>query len=119
MQQTNAMILLLLSSLACLARGTINAAVGHGFLAGKKGGMRPELVANTLARVEDRWRSQAVLFTECNSTLGGSTALDCSHATSAFMKSCSTVVSAVVSGSSGDRDNVKEYLGVVCNEPEL
>jgi len=119
MQQTRAMMLLLLSSLACLARGTINAAVGHGFLSGKKSGMQPELVANTLARVEDRWRSQAVLFTECNSTQGGSATLDCSHATSAFMTSCSTVVNAVISGSSGDRENVKEYLGVVCNEPEL
>jgi len=119
MQQTRAMMLLLLSSLACLARGTINAAVGHGFLSGKKSGMQPELVANTLARVEDRWRSQAVLFTECNSTQGGSAILDCSHATSAFMTSCSTVVNAVISGSSGDRENVKEYLGVVCNEPEL
>merc|ERR1719356_847840 len=110
-------MLLLFSSLACVAQGAINAAVGHGFLSGKKSGMQPELVANTLARVEDRWRSQAVLFTECNST-GGAT-LDCSHATSAFMKSCSTVVSAVISGSSGDRENVKEYLGVVCGEPEL
>jgi len=117
MQRTRAMMLLLFSSLACVAQGTINAAVGHGFLSGKKSGMQPELVANTLARVEDRWRSQAVLFTECNST-GGAT-LDCSHATSAFMKSCSTVVSAVISGSSGDRENVKEYLGVVCGEPEL
>jgi len=119
MQQTRTMMLLLLSSLACLAQGTINAAVGHGFLSGKKSGMQPELVAITLARVEDRWRSQAVLFTECNSTQGGSATVDCSHATSAFMKSCSTVVSAVISGSSGDRENVKEYLGVVCNEPEL
>jgi len=119
MQQTRAMMLLLFSSLACVAQGAINAAVGHGFLSGKKSGMQPELVANTLARVEDRWRSQAVLFTECNSTQGGSATLDCSHATSAFMKSCSTVVSAVISGSSGDRENVKEYLGVVCGEPEL
>lgn len=119
MQRTRAMMLLF-ASLTYLAQGAIHAAAGHGFLSGKKSGMQPELVATTLARVEDRWRSQAVLFTECNSTQGGGSAtLDCSHATLAFMKSCSTVVSAVVSGSSGDRENVKEYLGVVCNEPEL
>lgn len=82
--------------------------------------MQPEVVAHTLVQVEDEWRAQAVSFAECNATLAaGAEAADCSSASQAFQKSCTTVVEAVVKSSSGDRSRVTEYMGVVCGEAEL
>jgi len=77
--------------------------------------MQPAVAAHTLSKVESEWRSQALLFAECKAN-GLS---DCGRAQNIFQKSCSTVVSAVVAASSGDVDTVKEYMGVVCAEPEL
>lgn len=89
----------------------------HSFLASD---MQPEVVARTLVKVEDEWRSQAASFAECNATLSaGSDISECNSAPDAFSKSCSTVVGAVVKASSGDRSHVKEYMGVVCGEVEL
>lgn len=79
------------------------------------GAMQPAVAAHTLSKVENEWRSQALLFAECKAN-GLS---DCGRAQNIFQKSCSTVVSAVVAASSGDVDTVKEYMGVVCAEPEL
>lgn len=79
------------------------------------GAMQPAVAAHTLSKVESEWRSQALLFAECKAN-GLS---DCGRAQNIFQKSCSTVVSAVVAASSGDVDTVKEYMGVVCAEPEL
>lgn len=82
--------------------------------------LQPEVVAHTLVRVEDEWRAQAASFEECNATLSvGSDISECNSAPTAFQKSCSTVVSAVVKSSSGDRSHVKEYMGIVCGESEL
>jgi flagellar biosynthesis GTPase FlhF len=77
--------------------------------------MQPEVVARTLSEVEDEWKSQAASFAECNTT----EASECGGAPEAFSKSCSTVVSAVVQASSGDRSSVKEYMNTVCGESEL
>jgi len=77
--------------------------------------MQPEVVARTLSEVEDEWKSQAASFAECNSTQTS----ECGGAPEAFSKSCSTVVSAVVQASSGDRSSVKEYMNTVCGENEL
>jgi len=77
--------------------------------------MQPEVVARTLSEVEDEWKSQAASFAECNST----TSSECGNAPEAFSKSCTTVVSAVVQASSGDRSSVKEYMNTVCGESEL
>jgi len=77
--------------------------------------MQPEVVARTLSEVEDEWKSQAASFAECNTTETS----DCGAAPDAFSKSCSTVVSAVVQASSGDRSSVKEYMNTVCGENEL
>jgi pyruvate/2-oxoglutarate dehydrogenase complex dihydrolipoamide acyltransferase (E2) component len=77
--------------------------------------MQPEVVARTLATVEDEWKSQAAKFVECNATQ----VEDCSASPNAFSRSCSVVVSAVVQASSGNLANVKEYMGTVCGEPEL
>jgi len=76
--------------------------------------MQPEVVARTLSEVEDEWKSQAAVFAECNSNT-----TDCGNAPEAFSKSCTTVVSAVVQASSGDRSSVKEYMNTVCGENEL
>jgi flagellar biosynthesis GTPase FlhF len=82
--------------------------------------MQPEAVAHTLVQVEDEWRAQAASFAECNATLAeGSDISECDSAPEAFRKSCATVVSAVVKASSGNRGNVKEYMGIVCGESEL
>merc|ERR1719408_793980 len=82
--------------------------------------MQPEAVAHTLVQVEDEWRAQAASFAECNATLTeGSDISECNSAPDAFQKSCATVVSAVVKASSGNRGNVKEYMGIVCGESEL
>jgi len=80
------------------------------------GTMQPAVVAHTLSRVEMEWRSQALQFVECKADTARS---DCGLMQRAFQKSCGTVVNAVVAASSGDRNTVKEYMGVVCNEPEL
>jgi len=96
-----------LSALAISGATALSA--GRGFLA-QNAEMQPDRVAKTLMRVEQEWRSQAIAFSEC------SAGEDCSGAAAAFQKSCSTVVSAVVQASSGDRDNVVEYMHDVCTE---
>jgi len=80
------------------------------------GAMQPTVAASTLSRVETEWRSQALQFVECKAD---ATRSDCGLMQSAFQKSCSTIVNAVVAASSGDRETVAEYMAVVCNEPQL
>jgi len=79
------------------------------------GAMQPTVAARTLSKIESEWRSQALLFAECQADGHN----DCGRVQSSFQKSCGTVVTAVVAASSGDRDTVHEYMDVVCNEPEL
>jgi len=93
------------------ARGSKN----NGFLAAVNR-MQPTVAAHSLARVEGQWRSEVLQFSECNAE---SSHGDCAQSQKAFEKSCSTIVTAVVAASSGDCDTVKEYMGVVCDEPEL
>lgn len=82
--------------------------------------MQPQVVAHTLLRVEDEWRSQAAAFAECNATLtDASDTTECNGAPDSFQKSCSTVVSAVVQASNGDRQVVSEYMSDICGEAEL
>lgn len=81
--------------------------------------LQPEIVAHTLLKVEDEWRAQASSFAECNATLLAGDSSDCNSASNAFLKSCSTVVEAVVKSSNGDRSHVQEYMGIVCGEVEL
>jgi len=79
------------------------------------GAMQPTVAARTLSKVESEWRSEALLFAECQADHHA----DCGRLQSSFQKSCGTVVNAVVAASSGDRDTVNEYMGVVCNEIDL
>lgn len=81
-------------------------------------GMQPEVVARTLSHVEDEWKAQAAVFTECKDTAGmpGATIVNCNDAPSSFSKSCGTVVGAIIQGSGGDKDVAKEYMGDVCTQ---
>lgn len=88
----------------------------RGFLT-NSGGMRPDVVAATLVKVEDEWVAQASAFVECSSS--SEAGLNCAIPGKAFSKSCGTIVSAVVQASSGDRDRVYEYMADVCKEPTL
>lgn len=83
----------------------------QGFLAAD---LRPDVAAHLLAGVENEWKSQATVFAECNSTQ-----TDCGSAPASFMKSCGTVVGAVVKSSSGKKDSVVEYMNIVCQQVEL
>jgi len=80
------------------------------------GAMQPTVVAKTLSKVESEWRSQALQFVECNAEPNHG---HCEAATGTFQKSCGTVVNAVVAASSGDRETVRDYMAVVCDEPQL
>lgn len=107
-------------SVACVAAAKSSSAFANSKRAFLASDLQPEVVAHTLLKVEDEWRAQAASFAECNATLmAGAEMSECSSATSAFQKSCSTVVDAVVKASSGDRSHVKEYMGIVCGEVEL
>merc|ERR1719281_2124082 len=77
--------------------------------------MRPEVVAESFAAVEDEWRTQAREYAEC--TLGNGT--DCSGSPKAFQKSCALVSKAMVGGSGGDNAVVTEYMSYVCNSTKL
>lgn len=98
------------SVLACSA-DALHRDSAHGFLAAD---LRPDVAAHLLMGVEDEWKSQATIFAECNSTQ-----IDCGNAPVSFMKSCGTVVGAVVKASSGKKDSVVEYMNVVCQQVEL
>mmetsp|Transcript_81698 Transcript_81698/g.210335 ORF Transcript_81698/g.210335 Transcript_81698/m.210335 type:complete len:294 (-) Transcript_81698:24-905(-) len=80
--------------------------------------MRPEVVAHTLVKVAQEWRSQVSIFVEC-SNLTDVAQQDCKAATQAFHKSCATVVSAMVHASGGDRRVAAEYMGDVCAQSAL
>merc|ERR1719498_93957 len=84
-------------------------------------GMQPQVVARTLSNVEDEWKAQAAVFAECNSTAGlpGATIVNCADAPTSFGKSCSTVVSAIIQGSGGDKDVAKEYMADVCSQKTI
>jgi hypothetical protein len=110
------------AALALLVLGApAHAAVIQGrntFLAADSGSMRPEVVARTLQKVEEEWKSQAAVFVECNASVANSKS-DCGEAPASFTKSCARVVSAIVQGSNGNRQNAKEYLNNVCGQNVL
>lgn len=82
--------------------------------------MRPDVVANTLMSVEEEWRAQAAIFSQCNSTgSDGAGIVHCQDAPNSFGKSCGTVVSAIVQGSDGDRNVAKEYMSDVCSQASV
>lgn len=83
-----------------------------------KGTMNPEAVAHTLAQVEDEWLQQAISFAQCNAS--DASASSCVEGTmGSFVKSCKTVVVAIVEGAGGDKDNIRDYLGDVCGQGEI
>jgi hypothetical protein len=80
--------------------------------------MQPEVVAKTLINVEEEWRAQAAIFSQCNSTgsMESGAIVDCQDAPNSFGKSCGTVVAAIVQGSDGNNGVAKEYLSAVCGQ---
>lgn len=79
--------------------------------------MQPAVVARTLSHVEDEWKVRARAFIECELSEDKEGVIrDCDDTPSDFSKSCSTVVSAVVQGSSGNLATMREYMGNVCNQ---
>jgi len=110
--------MLMASASPCMGATIVRGAGGH-FLAHKAGmGMRPDLVAKTLAKVGDEWTEETMQFFSCNeSAATASDAKACENKD--FQKSCPTVVNAIVQASNGDRAVVVEYMGDVCDEPAL
>jgi len=100
--------LFVLAALTLPASATIDRQ-SRGFLTA---GMQPEVVAEKLVGVEDKWQSFADTFIECSGS--NATEISCNASTSEFKKSCDTVVTAIVQGSSGQRGVVKEYMETVC-----
>lgn len=80
--------------------------------------MQPEVVAKTLSHVESEWKVHAQKYIECQSAepTSNSTVKGCDESPVAFSKSCSTVVGAIVQGSSGDPTVMKEYMANVCGQ---
>jgi len=98
MMRTAALFLLLAT-----ASGGSNVGRNQGFL-GLRADMRPDVVAKTLARVEQEWNDETAAFLDCNATRapqGGEQPADCTPAN--FQKSCPTVVGAILKSSSGNR----------------
>jgi hypothetical protein len=95
--------------------GVASVHTGRAFLGSS---MQPEVVAKTLISIEEEWRAQAALFSQCNSTgsMDGGTIVDCQDAPNSFGKSCRTVVAAIVQGSDGDNAVAKEYMSDVCGQ---
>lgn len=101
--------------LALCWTATQGARLRRGSQAGK---MNPEAVAHTLVEVEDKWMQQATEFAGCNAS--DATYGSCKDGTMGeFVKSCTTVVRAIVEGSNGDKSDVKEYLNDICGQGEL
>lgn len=104
----------MLSVLACVRAGEIHS---RGFLA-NSGRLQPEVVAHTLAQLEDTWTAEADAFLECTST-GDIDREECARAPEAFKVSCKKVVGAVMQASSGERTEVQEYMSDICGNQEL
>jgi len=85
----------------------------------KKAGMMPNVVAHTLVAVEDEWQVKASLYNECKVQGTQEARTDCREAQDSFKASCAKVVHATLGGSSGDREDAKEYLDDVCGQNVL
>jgi len=101
--------------LGSLAVATCTRSISHLRRGKQLGKMNPEAVAHTLAAVEGKWLTEAVAYSECNVT---DTACQ-EDAMQEFKKSCQTVVGAIIQSSNGDKSVVSEYLGDICDQPEL
>jgi len=79
--------------------------------------MQPAVVAKTLSHVEEEWKVRARTFMKCELSEDKEGVIrDCDDTPSDFTKSCSTVVSSVVQGSSGNVAVMQEYMTKVCNQ---
>lgn len=101
--------LLLFGSLAITTGTRSVSRLRHG------GKMNPEAVAHTLVAVEEKWVTDAVAFAQCNAS--DTTCQE--DVLGQYKKSCQTVVRAIIQSSNGDKSDVMDYLGDVCEQPEL
>merc|ERR1719235_2824257 len=103
---------------ACLGLSSGAAVLGQrSFL---ENGMQPDVVAKTLSAVQGEWKAQVAIFADCDiSSDSASPVVNCKNAKSSFEKSCSTISNAIVQGSGGDRDVMKEYMGDVCKQKSM
>jgi hypothetical protein len=81
--------------------------------------MQPKQVAATLMKVQNEWKAQARIATECASPDEISDDFPaCKEALTAFHHSCIKVASVVMLSSSNS-DDAKEYMTDVCTQSEL
>lgn len=78
--------------------------------------LQPELAAKSLVAMEDEWQAEAGIFAECEAHGETEARTECVEAAKHFKGSCDKVVVAVLQGSSGERDSVKQYMDEVCNQ---
>jgi len=81
---------------------TLRAPHGASFLS-TGSGLRPDVAAQTLVSVEDEWQAEASIFADCEARGEQEATSDCVKAPKAFKKSCDTVVTAIMQGSSGEK----------------
>eukprot|EP00929_Paragymnodinium_shiwhaense_P051240 TRINITY_DN2579_c0_g1_i1.p2 TRINITY_DN2579_c0_g1~~TRINITY_DN2579_c0_g1_i1.p2 ORF type:complete len:294 (-),score=133.79 TRINITY_DN2579_c0_g1_i1:142-960(-) len=81
--------------------------------------MRPDAAAKSLVAVEDEWQAEAQIFANCEAHGTQEALNECVQASHSFKKSCDTVVTAIMQGSSGQKSDVKEYLADVCGQSIL
>mmetsp|Transcript_81116 Transcript_81116/g.169392 ORF Transcript_81116/g.169392 Transcript_81116/m.169392 type:complete len:87 (+) Transcript_81116:40-300(+) len=76
-------------------RAEMAAALSTGFLSSNSASLEPQQAAHSLSLVEEEWRQEALYFSSCSA---GTIPQDrpCGEASTAFGKSCDTIVSAVV-----------------------
>jgi len=119
MKATLASIVVVPAVASVNAHGTRSFGKSHvtGFLAA---GMQPDVVAHSLAQMQDVWKEQAINFVECNASATNTVdSKRCDEGANAFKASCATVANTVVKSSGGDWHIVKEYMDDVCGEKEL
>merc|ERR1719274_285309 len=64
--------------------------------------------------------TQAMALNACHEPNSTSLqASDCEFAQRSFVESCQKITEAVVQGSSGDKDDAKDYMQEVCSTPEM
>jgi len=116
---TTTMIFRIILLSLCLFGAANGVAIGG--LRGKgKAVMQPEVVAKTLTDVERKWMTQAMALNACHEPNSTSLqASDCEFAQRSFVESCQKITEAVVQGSSGDKDDAKDYMQEVCSTPEM
>jgi len=78
--------------------------------------LQPDVAAKSLVAMEEEWQAEAGIFAECEAHGTTEATKECVESSKHFKTSCNKVVDAMLQGSSGDRDSVKQYMDEVCNQ---